>query len=270
MWEDTIFGDATLKLQTTVDKKAKKPCELPVEADLSKLRDHLSSTIEKSLKQTSTDYIMLRNATCARLTLFNARRGGEPARLLLTDLEEGFNDTWLPNHQSNYKNVDNLEKSLMNSLKVTYFVGKRNQLVPLIFPKDSIKALKHLATTAYRTEAGIAKDNKYVFASTKNSDRHLSGWHALNGFCIKLNLSSTSKITATKNRHRMSTMYAMMDMSESEKQSFYKHMGHSQHTNEQRYQCPPSVKELTTVGKFCSYIDNGKKYIIVNFLTFKS
>ena len=260
MWEDTIFGDATLKLQFTVDKKAKKPCELPVEKDLAKLRDFLSSTIEESIqKPTKASYILLRNATCARLTLFNARRGGEPARLFLSDLEEGLNDSWLPTHQqSNLDNLDDLEKSLLDSLKVTYFVGKRNRLVPLILPKDSIKALKHLADSWCRKEAGIAEDNTYVFASTNNSDRHLSGWHALNGFCVKLNLSSASKITATKNRHRMSTMYAMMDMTDSEKQSFYNHMGHSQHTNEQRYQCPPSVKELTTVGKFCSIIDNGK------------
>ena len=56
----------------------------------------------------------------------------------------------------------------------------------------------------------------------------------------------------------MSTMYAMMDMSESEKQSFYKNMGHSEFTNELSYQCLPAVKEITTVGKFCSYVDSSK------------
>ena len=88
-----IFGDAHLKLQTTVDKKARKLCELPVESDLSKLQDRLSIILSNTCHSpTRHEYIILRNATCARLTLYNARRGGEPARLLISDLLEGLND----------------------------------------------------------------------------------------------------------------------------------------------------------------------------------
>ena len=79
MWEDIIFRDSTLKLQTTVDRKEKKPAELLVEEDLSKLRNHLDSIIQSLNKNTTTtNYVELRNAICARLTLYNARRGGEP------------------------------------------------------------------------------------------------------------------------------------------------------------------------------------------------
>ena len=60
MREDTIFGDADLNFQTTVDKKAKKPAELPVEEDLSKLRDYLALIIEKSSENENLeDYIIL-------------------------------------------------------------------------------------------------------------------------------------------------------------------------------------------------------------------
>ena len=93
LWENLIFGDAHLKLQTTDDKKARKPCELPVESDLSKLQDRLSIILSNTCHSpTRHEYIILRNATCARLTLYNARRGGEPARLLISDLLEGLND----------------------------------------------------------------------------------------------------------------------------------------------------------------------------------
>lgn len=71
LWEDTIFGESELKLQSTADKKAKKPAELPVEKDLSALRDHLTAVIQKHSRKniTSECYIPLRNAICARLTL---------------------------------------------------------------------------------------------------------------------------------------------------------------------------------------------------------
>ena len=53
----------------------------------------------------------------------------------------------------------------------------------------------------------------------------------------------------------------MMDMTDGEKQMFYNHMGHSKEMNKQRYQCPPAVKELTTIGKLYDCIDKGKKVI---------
>lgn len=35
---------------------------------------------------TMSEYVELRDIACARLTLFNARRGGEPARLSIAEL----------------------------------------------------------------------------------------------------------------------------------------------------------------------------------------
>ena len=60
---------------------------------------------------------ILRNAMCAKLTLYNARRGGEPSRILLSDLKEGLNDSWLP-QKSNLTDLDDLEKSLLEAMKV--------------------------------------------------------------------------------------------------------------------------------------------------------
>lgn len=138
---------------------------------MAKLEDYLSLTINETVpkqkqKQTKlkTDYILLRNATCARLTLFNARRGGEPSRLLLSDLQEGLNDSWLPGKQQ-IKIVDEIELSLLESLKVTYFVGKRNRLVPLILPKDTIQALQYLSSPWFRKEAGSWKINILILIS---------------------------------------------------------------------------------------------------------
>ena len=96
-------------------------------------------------------------------------------------------------------------------LKITYIVGKRHKLVPLIIPTDCIKGLNILIDRSSRKNENILVENKYVFASTKSSEKHTSGWHALIFFCVKLNLPSTSKITATKNWHRMSTKYTMLD-----------------------------------------------------------
>ena len=69
-------------------------------------------------------------------------------------------------------------------------------------------------------------------------------------------VSQLEKLTATKMRNRASTVYVLLDLPESERRAFYCHMGHSKAINETVYQCPPSVLEITKVGKYLEELDN--------------
>lgn len=256
LWEGSVFGDAAAKLKKTSETKARKPEELPVEEDVRKLRNHTISIIKDFVSSPDdSKYIRVRNSICARLTFFNGRRGGEPARLLLSDLDNAFSDAWIDNNF--LKSLDELDRLLIKKLKVTYQSGKGNKLVPLLFPEDVISALKLLVDKGMRERCHVSKTNKFVFPSTKNSEAHISGWHCIHDICTELNLNSMSKITATKNRHRMSTLYASMEMSEGEKKAFFSHMGHSETMSQTRYQCPPAISEVTKVGRFFSNVDTG-------------
>ena len=62
-------------------------------------------------------------------------------------------------------------------------------------------------------------------------------------------------LTATANRHRVSTLYSMLDLPSEERQWFYKHMGHSENINQYRYQAPPAIMELTKVAKHLVNMD---------------
>ena len=63
----------------------------------------------------SHTFIELRDCCCARLTLFNARRGGEPARLLLTEWKDAVNGSGLDQQRMHYVE-DPIEKALIKSL----------------------------------------------------------------------------------------------------------------------------------------------------------
>ena len=75
----------------------RKPDDLPIEKDITTLRDFIISEMKAMVANSNnlwdkSQFIKLRNMICTRLTLFNARRGGEPARMLLfewTDAEKG-------------------------------------------------------------------------------------------------------------------------------------------------------------------------------------
>ena len=71
------------------------------------------------------------------------------------------------------------------------------------------------------------------------------------------NLDSPEKFTVTKNRHRVSTLYAMLDLPARERDLFYSHMGHSKDINETVHQTPAALMEVLKVGKNLANIDKG-------------
>ena len=64
-------------------------------------------------------------------------------------------------------------------------------------------------------------------------------------------------LTASKQRHRISTIYAALEMPEAEREHFYKHMGHSKSMNLGTYQYPLPLLEMTKVGRHLKAIDEG-------------
>jgi len=263
-----LFGNAYYKINKTRLRQNRKPKELPLQDDLTMVRDYTMQCIEEITKKVLefpeiSDYVSLRNAVCARLTLFNARRGGEAARMLLSEFREAKNNEWLDSKAVQTVNDnDSLTVQLVQS-KIAYLMGKGSKsLVPVIILNDSWKALEMIADKTTRSLVGIASDNPYVFApvqsNTKDVCNHISGWHAITDICNKLNLQSRNRITATKNRHFVSTYYSNLELPENERELFYQHMGHSKSTNAENYQCPPALRELVTVGKHLAAIDKGK------------
>lgn len=77
---DQLFGEATYLLNRNRQIKLRRPCELPSEEDVQKLKLYTVARINAILQDPyrvwdSHSYIELRDLVVSRLTLFNARRG---------------------------------------------------------------------------------------------------------------------------------------------------------------------------------------------------
>ena len=68
-------------------------------------------------------FISLRNLVCAWLTLFNAKRGGEPPRLFLAEWEDADSSAWISQHHLNALE-DKIDRKLAKNTKITYQSGK--------------------------------------------------------------------------------------------------------------------------------------------------
>ena len=78
----------------------RKPQAMSTEEDISTLRMFILSEMHKLAddvfkKWDNHDFVKMRNLIVSRLTMFNARRGGEPARLTLQEWEKAANDSWV-------------------------------------------------------------------------------------------------------------------------------------------------------------------------------
>ncbi|GFS19075.1 histone-lysine N-methyltransferase SETD8-A, partial [Elysia marginata] len=105
----------------------RKPSAMPDEEDISVFRDFIKHEMVKLTEQYEMwdkhTFVRARNLVVARLTMFNARRGGEPARLTLKEWKEAITDAWIdPNLVE--KVDDPMEKHLLENLKLAYQSGK--------------------------------------------------------------------------------------------------------------------------------------------------
>ena len=104
-----------------------------------------------------------------RLTLLNARRGGEVGRLQINDWIEAEQDGWIDKQR--LESLSESDKILVKSMKIAYQTGKENRhLVSLLIPDDTVKATKMLSDPNMRRESNVLESNTFVFASTQLSE----------------------------------------------------------------------------------------------------
>ena len=96
---------------------------------------------------------------------------------------------------------------------------------------------------------------------------YVLGWNAINKMCKESKVKKPELLTATMQRHRISTMYAALDVPESERQYFYKHMGHTKDINSGTYQYPLPVMAVTKVGRHLQTIDKGMHCLLIFMLS---
>ena len=262
-----IFSPSEYLVKKARQSVLRKPVNLPLTQDVQLLRDYTVDEIKKNTGDnfkfiSQTDFILLRDLLVCRLTLFNARRGGEPSRLTIEEWSDAEKNVW--HHRINSEEIkDPLDKTLLERYKLAYQPGKTGRLVPLLIIDDCWKGMRILVDPEVRTRIGVSKENAFVFPYTQLSSRHVLGWNAVNKCC---ELAGCSKmINATNRRHQVATMYAAHEVPSDERAGFLLHMDHSEKVNLNVYQSPPAMTEITKIGKVFLQLDSIGLYKMINF-----
>jgi len=81
-------------------EKARKPENIPSEKNLKELKQFMDTETKNVVRTYQiTRYSYLRSLFVARLTLYNARRGEEAARMQIREWEDAVKGTWVPEDQ---------------------------------------------------------------------------------------------------------------------------------------------------------------------------
>lgn len=257
-----IFGDAEYKIKKDRQVKLRKPQEMPGEDDLKNIKGYTLQRIQDLTTDSfylysKKEYVELRDLVVTRLTIFNARRGGEPARLKLGEWADAEKGVWISGAQLGSLDIPQEDRELLENIKIAYQAGKGNKLVSLLIPADVVKAIEILTDISIRKSVGVDCGNDFVFPFTQFSVDHASGWHSMRNIVDAVDTEDPSRVTATKIRHRTSTLFALLNTTDQQKQRFYQHMGHSSDINRDIYQAPPAVSTILDVGKRLDQFDKG-------------
>ena len=265
-----ITNKAIGEIRTRGEELLRRPIHLPLDDDVKAIKVYTLTTITALLDNTdwtTHDFNQLRTLLVCRLTLFNARRGGEPAKLRLANWDDAEKGNWVDTRA--VATLGEGDRLLTGFYLITWIMGKGKSLVPILFPKDIVMGIRKLVSL--RTQVGINPVNKFLFPATRGSTRPVMGNQCIAAVCQAAGIQAaervtaakeSNKITATKMRHRASTIYAGLDVPEKDRKAFYVHMGHSAEINANIYQMPSSIQEMVIVGKHLHNMDNfdGKKW----------
>ena len=126
-----IFGDPEYQLSKNRQIRLRTLVNIPLDSDVNYLETMLLEILRRLFQMSICFGIVIcmrsRDLVCARLTLFNVRRGVEPARLLLEEFDEVFTDEWID--QRNLELLSPVEKKIAEKLKITYQSGNGQSLI---------------------------------------------------------------------------------------------------------------------------------------------
>ena len=245
--ERSLFGHARTIIKERREKFLRKPENMPTQDEVGRVHAYIDEKIARLTDSyafwSSSDFLLLRDLLITQITIFNGRRGGEPARLLIHQWEEAHNDEWLMCETEQ-------ERQYIRGMKIAYQRGKGGHSVPVIILDHVVRALEKFVSEEARRNAGVHVQNPYVFPATGNSMNCADGWHAVHDTVCKvgLPLARAKLFTATKMRHFVSTLFAQnLDVPDSVKQLFFQHMGHSMRTNLNNYQAPLGMMTMKRI-----------------------
>ena len=235
------------------EETSRLPENLPSMTAVKSFFKFVSEKLDELLLVKNPRYIEMRRYLGVYAILTNSRRGEEVQRLTLNQCSEGLcNRRKNPNALVDLN--DHQQMTVRNNFVFYVPAKKGGESVSIVILKKYEKILDQLCNPRVRKDGGVTTENHFVFASVQSKE-HASGWSDFNFLLQKSDVRQ--HINATQMRHLVSTSLDGI-LSSEEKDSLYKHLGHSKEMNTQIYQCPQVHKNILVADKIRSLVSGSQ------------
>ncbi|XP_031144240.1 uncharacterized protein LOC116042262 isoform X1 [Sander lucioperca] len=253
-WNHYVSHRARTNLE---ENKWNKKEMIPLTEDVIQLQKYLKS-MEKNAREKLMEgpdpkaYSMLSETILSQIILFNRRRQGEAAKMLLETYEtknmEALNEDVM-------QCLSKLERDLSNDFTRVVIRGKRGRKVPVLLTREMTKSLDFLIEHRMQ-ENDILVTNKYVFART-NSDSHIRGSDCLRKFANLCGAKYPETLTSTQLRKHIATLCQIMNLKDHELDQVAKFMGHDIRVHREYYRLTENTLQLAKMSKLLMAIECG-------------
>lgn len=240
-------------MEDQIKQKRSKKVILPLKSDIQKLYSFLNTTAESAMRNLLknfefTSWKSLSESCLLMVQIFNRRRAGEIERLLITDFE-------------NKESIDSVNSDLYSHLSkesqeyAKKYVrltirGKLGRTVPVLLDTKMVNWIDTILR--YRSEAGLSRDNEYVFGvpHTNNlAKKYLRACPLMRKFSEECKAVMPTTLRGTNLRKHIATYTAMLNIEENQVSQLANFMGHNKQIHKDIYRVPGPVKDVTDVSK---------------------
>ncbi|XP_070200920.1 uncharacterized protein [Littorina saxatilis] len=256
-WSSYISSAA---LATLDHNKWNKPHRLPLTEDIRIVTQHLKEERRKCFREltrcpSTSTWHALAKVSLANVILFNRRRSGEAARMLLSDYSSAKSNE--VSQDDVLEALSDLEKKLVHNFQRVEIRGKRGKKVPVLLTVAMTEEMDRLIEL--REIVGISETNEYVFARPYyESDDHLAGHEALRESVQASGAKEPGYITGTRLRKHLATCCQILNLSQNELEQVCGYMGHDLIVHRDFYRLPEDSYQLAKVSRLLLCMEQGR------------
>ncbi|KAG7456743.1 hypothetical protein MATL_G00239180 [Megalops atlanticus] len=252
-WNSYVSSHA---LSTLHHAKWNKVDVIPLTEDVVKLQKFLQVSEEKAKKELEKNpcpdkWRRLNEVLLAEIILFNRRREGEAAKMLL---ETYMKRDTTPMNLDVFDSLSKLEQQLSSTLTRIEIRGKRGRKVPVLLTKSMVSSMEVLIH--FRREVGVPEENPYMFARME-ANSHIRGCDCLRKFASECGAKYPENLTSTKLRKHVATVCQIMNLKENELDQVAKFLGHDIRVHREYYRLSENTLQLAKISKLFLGIEKG-------------
>ncbi|KAI3356655.1 hypothetical protein L3Q82_003289 [Scortum barcoo] len=253
-WNHYVSHRARTNLE---ENKWNKKDMIPLTEDVIELQKYLKC-VEQNAREKLIEgpdakaYNMLSETLLSQIILFNRRRQGEAAKMLLETYETKNTETL---NEDVMQCLSKLERDLSHDFTRIVIRGKRGRKVPVLLTKEMTTSLDFLIEHRME-ENGILDTNKYVFARQK-SDSHIRASDCLRKFANMSDAKHPETLTSTLLRKHIATLCQIMNLKDHEPDQVAKFMGHDIRVHREYYRLTENTIQLAKISKLLMAIECG-------------